>query len=95
MSVELITTPAPADVPASLAEADALHETACDVYDVACRELRAARDAMTAACAAYTAADKAWVDAGEEMNAAAVALSAERRAAVLVLTADGYRQAGR
>lgn len=95
MSLEPITTLPPADVPVSLAEADALHETACDVYDVATRELRAARDAMTATCAAYTAADAAWVQAGDEMNAAAVAVSAERRAAGLVLTADGYRQAGR
>lgn len=95
MSLESITTPAPADVPASLADAEALAATASDVYDIACREMRAAQDAMTEASRAYLAANREWERAGAESAAAQDALATERRAAGLALTATGYRQATR
>jgi hypothetical protein len=72
-------------------DADMLHETACDVYDIATRELDAARDALTEAARRLTDAEDEWSRAGAAMNDAARHVSGLRQAAGVVRTADGYR----
>ena len=81
----------PAAVLDHLADLDTDHERTCDLYDIATRELDAARDALTEAARRLTDAEDAWAAAGAEMNDAAVACSRARQAAGLTLTADGYR----
>ena len=87
-----------ADMPAvtmpdlsAIHEADALHETACDVYDIATRDLDSARQALTDAARALTEAEVAWNTAGSQMDVLARHVSRLREAAGLVRTADGYR----
>jgi hypothetical protein len=77
----------------AIEDADALHETACDVYDIATRELDAARDALTEAARRLTDAEDEWSRAGAEMNDAARRVSQLRLAAGVIRTADGYRSA--
>jgi hypothetical protein len=72
---------------------DALHDQTCDNYDVATRDLDAAREEFARAKGALRIAESIWSDAGAEMNAAAVALSQACRAAGVVRTAEGYRPA--
>jgi hypothetical protein len=74
-----------------LEDLDAVHETACDVYDLASAELDTTRQALTDAAAAYQAVNDAWQKAGLEMDAAARTAAATRKAAGVVLTASGYR----
>lgn len=83
---------APVSTADDLAELDALHATACDVYDLATSDLDAARRALTEAAWALTEAEEAWSKAGLEMDETARRVSTAREAAGLVLTADGYRQ---
>jgi hypothetical protein len=78
-------------VPPEVEDAHALHETACDVYDIAVRNLDAARQAVTDAAKALTLADEEWSQAGADMDAAARSLAAARKSAGVVLGADGYR----
>lgn len=85
--------PSPAIMLEDIAELDALHETACDVYDGATAELDAARKALTEAASALTVAEDAWSKAGQQMDAAARAVSCARKAAGLVRTASGYVRA--
>jgi len=80
----------PAAVLERLADLDALHDTACDTYDCATRELDAARDALTEAARRLTDAEDTWAAAGAEMNDAAVACSRARQAAGVQLTVNGY-----
>jgi DNA repair ATPase RecN len=70
----------------------ATHETACDMYDLATRELAEARQTLTEAAAGLTEAEDAWSKAGAEMDAAARELSAACKAAGVYRTADGLRQ---
>jgi hypothetical protein len=81
----------PADVAEVLADLDTEHDAACDIYDIATREMDAARETLADATAALRAAEVTWAHAGAEMNSAAVAVSRARKAAGVVLTADGYR----
>jgi hypothetical protein len=87
-----------ADMPAvtlpdlsAIHEADALHETACDVYDIATRDLDAARQALTEAARVLTEAEAAWSKAGADMDAAARKVAAMRQSVGLVRTGSGYR----
>jgi hypothetical protein len=80
-----------AEVLAGLADLDALHETAADVYDITARELDDARKALQEAASALTEAEEAWNRAGTEMDAAARKVAAARKTAGVVLTATGYR----
>jgi hypothetical protein len=75
-----------------IADLDALHDTACAVYDCATAALDQARKDLAAAAAALTQAEDTWSKAGQEMDAVARAVSSARKAAGLVYTADGYRQ---
>ena len=83
--------PAPADLMAQIEDADALHETACDTYDIATRDLEAARRALTEAARRLTEAEDAWNTAGSQMDALARHVAGLREAAGVRLTADGYR----
>lgn len=91
-----IGTPLDEQIPATvlehLANLDALHETACDAYDVATRDRDATRKALTDAAAALTDAEEEWSMAGRQMDTAARAVSFAREAAGLVFTASGYRK---
>jgi len=80
-----------ADSLAEIEDADMLHETACDVYDIATRELDAARDALTEAARRLATAEDDWSLAGAAMNDAARHVAGLRQAAGVVRTADGYR----
>ena len=80
----------PAPVLERLEDLDALHGTACDTYDIATRELEAARDALTEAAWALTEAEETWSKAGAKMDEAARTVSAAREAAGVKLTASGY-----
>lgn len=83
----------PVVVPEILIEADQDAATASSVYDVTCRELQAARDAMIEANRAYVAANEAWVAAGTESALAQNRVTLLRQFANVVMTADGYRTA--
>jgi hypothetical protein len=83
--------PAPADLMGQIEDADALHETACNVYDTATRDLEAARQALTKAARRLTEAEVAWNTAGSQMDALARHVARLRESAGLVLTAHGYR----
>ena len=83
--------PVPADLMAQIEDADALHQTACDVYDNATRDLEDARHALADAARRLTEAEVAWNTAGSQMDALARHVSRLREAAGLVRTADGYR----
>ena len=101
MSVTSITRPAhqpterrelpAAEVMAEIHEADALHETACDVYDIATRDLEAARQALADAARRLTEAEGQWNVAGSQMDALARRVAAMRQSAGVVFTATGYR----
>jgi hypothetical protein len=78
-----------------LEDLDALHATACDVYDNATRDLESARQALTEAARRLTGAEDAWSDAGQAMDEAARTLSSAREAAGVVLTASGYQRSPR
>jgi len=81
----------PPGVISEVEDADMLHETACDVYDIATRELDAARDALTEAARWLTDAEDEWSRAGAVLNDAARHVAGMRQAAGVVRTADGYR----
>jgi hypothetical protein len=85
--------PAPLPDLADLEEADSLHETACDVYDITCRELEAARDALAEAAQRLTEAEVEWSTAGAQATATARHAAGLRKAAGVVQTASGYRLA--
>ena len=78
-------------VPASLVEAEDDAEMAGEMHDLSCHNLRAAQQAITEAHRNYVAASEQWNQTSAELTAAQNALTAERKAAGLVLTADGYR----
>jgi hypothetical protein len=84
----------PATVLERLADLDADHATACDIHEIATRELEAAREALTLAAQALTVAEAAWQHAGAEMYDTARALADAREAAGLVWTASGYKPKG-
>jgi hypothetical protein len=73
-----------------LADLEAIHGTACDVYDSATANLDSARQALAEAAQAYAEAEAMWSEAGAEMNEAAVTVSQARKAAGVRLTATGY-----
>jgi hypothetical protein len=75
-----------------LADLDAEHATACDIHEIATRELEPAREALTLAAQALTVAEAAWQDAGAGTYDTARALADTREAAGLVLSASGYRR---
>ena len=79
------------EVMAALEDADALHETACDVYDIATRDLEAARQALTDAARRLTEAEVQWNVAGSQMDALARHVAGLRQSAGVVLTATGYQ----
>jgi hypothetical protein len=89
-----VGTPMGEQIPAAvidrLDDLEALHGTACDVYDSATANLDSARQALAEAAQAYTEAEAAWSEAGAEMNDAAVTLSQARQAAGVRLSASGY-----
>jgi hypothetical protein len=75
-------------------ELDALHGTACDMYDLATADLDQARKDLAEAARQLTAAEEAWSEAGREMDQAARAVTNAREAAGLVWTASGYQTKG-
>lgn len=78
------------DIPADLAEAEALSQTASANLDAACAQMKNAQDLMMQANRAYIAANEEWERAMAELRAADDRLVAERKAAGLVVTASGY-----
>jgi len=88
-----LTADDPVSVPAAVAQAEARAATASEMHDVACAELVAARAAMTAACQRYIQAEKLWDEAGAASADAQSDLGDARKAAGVVLTATGYRNA--
>ena len=75
------------------AAADALAETAQQVFDLACQDWKAAQEAIEKAAHVYAAASDAMDKAAAEVDAARRACACARKAAGVVLTASGYRPA--
>jgi hypothetical protein len=74
-----LATPAPAGM-SDLADLEAQADTASIVYQIADRELAAAREQLAEAQARLDAADAEWVRAGREMDTARAAFGAARQA---------------
>lgn len=75
-----------------LAELDADHATACDVYDLAAADLKQARKELTEAARSLADAEERCARAGIVADETNRAVIGAREAAGLVLTASGYRK---